>query len=175
MSNPEPPAEASPPQVPDVVASRLQARFEDRADEASAWAPTPSVRAERATAPPRAPARGSSRSADQAAQRQLDDLARQLTVLREQLDAAFDELEERLEVTETRACVAEARASVAETRASVAEARAADAELRANEALDVLAQLEARLAGDADSEGGATGGNLRSAIDRLRGRLDASS
>jgi phage shock protein A len=120
-------------------------------------------------------------------------------VLRKQLDDAFDDLETRLEDFETRASVAEARASVAEARASVAETRTAEAERRANEALQRVDDLIAVLAGnevpdrgdrpatkppagdldddanaDVTPQVGTSATELREALERLRGRLEAS-
>ena len=174
MPDAVPPPAATPQPAPDVVASRLQARFEGLADgpsqpTAAVEPPPPAT----GRIEPGAGPRGGARSGDKAAQRQLDDLQHQLLVLREQLDVAFDELDQRLELAETRASVAETRASVAETRASMAETRAAEAEARAHEALELVTAIEHRLSEDAS--GGEGGGNLRGAFDRLRSRLDTGS
>jgi hypothetical protein len=155
-----PPGAAEQPPAAEV-ASRLQARFE------ALEAPVPTrdggVRPPGAAAiEPGTVPRPGARSGDAAAQRQLDDLSRQLVVLREQLDLAFDEVDERVDE-------AEARATVAESRAAVAEARAMAAEARVDEAIAAIADLEARLL---DDGGEADSTNLRSALDRLRNRLD---
>jgi hypothetical protein len=101
---------------------------------------------------------------------------RSLQLLRDQLDQAFDDLEDRLAEAERRIGLAEARASVAESRAGVAEQRATDAEQRANEAHlrvdELLAEIQ-RLGGTAPTEQAPRGHDLRSALERLRHRLEA--
>jgi len=169
-----PPDPSSQP-APGSLASRLQARFEGydadegHADDPHGLAIDPS--------PAGRPVPGGSNP--RKVQLQLDDLDHQLDVLRDQLDLAFDEFDQRLEASETRASVAEARASVAEARASVAETRAHDAETlataahaRIDQLLDVVDDLMPP--GPADGSGDADAGptSLRSALDRLRDRLD---
>jgi hypothetical protein len=105
----------------------------------------------------------------------LEDVHRQLEVLRGQLDDAFDDLEQRLDDAEARASIAEARASVAESRSSAAEVRIAEAESRADDAHQRIDQLLAVLKDgglDASPTPGRSGSDLRSALDRLRSRLD---
>ena len=180
---PPPPPGASPPSTT-WVTSRLQANFEELdVDNVLAAShegdPAPAtgqiepggVRHHGATAP------GLPRGSDKAGQRQTEDLVRQLAVLRDQLDAAFDEFDQRLESAETRASVAEARASVAEARASVAETRATDAEARANLAHTRIDEVVAYISGNGREESDEAAADdsaptLRSALDRLRGRLD---
>jgi hypothetical protein len=165
------------------VASRLQASFEELdvenvlASRETEQEPVPGaiepggIRHHGVTTP------GAPRGSDKGAQRQIDDLVRQLAVLRDQLDLAFDEFDQRLEAAETRASVAEARASVAEARASVAETRATDAEARANLAHTRIDEVVAYISqdeqdGPLESAGDDSAPTLRSALDRLRGRLD---
>jgi hypothetical protein len=150
------------------LASRLQARFEGY--DADDLGPEPVGQPDSRPVPGAASPRK--------VQLQIDDLNHQLEVLRRQLDLAFDEFDQRLEASETRASVAEARASVAEARASVAEARASVAETRAHDAEAHAASAQARvdealeIISDLMPSQGVEPTNLRSALDRLRGRLD---
>ncbi len=162
MPAPElPPGAAEQPPAA-VVASRLQARFESLEGPSAPRGGGPQPSGGPVIEPGSVP-RGTARTDDPAAQRQLDELHRQLVVLREQLDVAFDEVDQRVDEIE-------ARASVAESRAAGAAARATAADARLDEAIAAIAELEGRLTGDGGGEGGAT--NLRSALDRLRTRLD---
>jgi chromosome segregation ATPase len=162
MSDPFP--TRADPFGPSVVASRVQARLDT-------LAPSEPVPGAEPIEEPEAPDRWVAREGGR-----VDRLDRQLRILRDQLDQVFDDIEDRLADAEARIGVAEARASVAETRATVAETRAADAEARANEAHhrvdELLAELH-RLAG-ADGSNGPERADLRSALERLRGRLEAS-
>jgi len=194
MADPATPSDDTPEspvsERPTWIASRLQARFEgldtnphgvDSYFPPSGGGPIEpgAIRTTGVTQ------QGFMRAADKHAQRQIDDLSHQLDVLRDQLEAAFDEFDQRLEAAETRASVAEARASVAEARASVAETRATDAEARANaahlridDALDAMGEDSqsgpAHLVPPppARADAGADAPTLRSALSRLRDRLD---
>jgi hypothetical protein len=167
-----PPSDDTATGAPSLV-SRVQARLNDL-DAGGA----PSAKSTWSTAPklsvPPDPT-WSSRSGSS----QVDDLNRQLEVLRGQLDRAFDELEQRLDASDTRARLAESRASVAEVRASAAEVRLADAEARAEKAHERIDSLLEMLEASAPAAGSSTAGghaparDLRSALDRLRSRLDA--
>jgi hypothetical protein len=149
---------------PSVIASRVQARLDTLAPPETEPGAEPTEEPE-----------GTDRWVAREGSR-LDRLDRQLPLLRDPLDVVFDDLEDRLADAEARIGVAEARASVAEARASVAESRAADAEARANDAHhrvdELLAELH-RVAGT-EATDGAERADLRSALERLRGRLEAS-
>lgn len=152
-----------------AVASRVQARLDGLDPAAAVAAPLP---------PGDEPVWGDERQVrlhpGDGLAAEVDRLHRSLQLLRDQLDQVFDDLEERLAETEARAGVAEARASVSEARASVAETRAADAEARADDAGrrvdELVAELQRVLVGP--SEVGTRRTDLRSALDRLRDRLD---
>jgi hypothetical protein len=151
MSDPSPPFHDHGDPAAAPIVSRLQARFDGLEDELDLD-----------------DGEGSLRSPGPA------ELSRQLDVLRDQLDQAFDEYDVRLEELEARAADAEARATVAESRASVAESHAARAAERVDQ---VVAMLEALDPSTPDRptpvDTASSPATLRSALDRLRDRLEA--
>lgn len=149
-----PPGSGDPPPIREVIARRLQARFEAYDQEDGGGLPpavaAPTAPVAPAAARPAAPsvAPGTVGRGAGTLQAQVHHLHQQFAILREQLDRAFDDLEDRVDdlearvgLAETRASVAEARASVAETRAADAEARATGAHRRVDELLVLLEQL----------------------------------
>lgn len=172
-NNPRRPADWSPTSS-DSLGSRVQARL-DNLD--AGLAPYSSGRRSDPAVPPSRVALAPDPAwSGRPAGSPVEDLNRQLEVLRGQLDDAFDDLEHRLDDAEARASVAEARASVAESRSSAAEVRIAEAESRADDAhqrLDHLLTLLRDAGPEAPATSGKPASDLRSALDRLRSRLDA--